>query len=165
MTLTNKQSAFIEHYLVCWDGAKAARRAGYSERSIYSIASENLKKPKIRAAIQARLKELKMDADEVVSRLSQMARADIGDFLHISTQDSLSLKVAALQEKGHLVKSMKDTKDGIHFTLHDSMRALELLGKHQKVFEEQEQEERPININVNIPLPEGARIADGPVDQ
>lgn len=139
--LTNKQAAFVEHYLSCWNGAKAARRAGYSQKTAREIARQNLTKPLIREAIDARLETLKMGSDEVLSRLSEMARADIGDFLVLNTQDigigsitSIALNARAFQEKGYLVKSIKDTKDGIHFTMHDSMRALELIGKHHKLF-------------------------------
>ena len=73
--LTDKQRVFVEHYLACWNAAEAARRAGYSADSTRSIGSENLTKPDIRAAIARRLAELAMGADEVLARLSDLARA------------------------------------------------------------------------------------------
>ena len=48
---TNKQSNFIAEYLQCLNGAKAARRAGYSVRSARQQAYENLRKPHIRDVI------------------------------------------------------------------------------------------------------------------
>lgn len=49
--LTGKQEAFCNEYLVDLHITKAAIRAGYSEDTAYSIGSENLKKPEIRARI------------------------------------------------------------------------------------------------------------------
>ena len=51
------QAAFIEQYLVDLNGAAAARRAGYSARMANRIATENLQKPHIKAAIDAALQE------------------------------------------------------------------------------------------------------------
>ena len=48
---TKKQRVFMIEYLKYWNGAKAARRAGYSRRCAHQQAYENLKKPKIRQAI------------------------------------------------------------------------------------------------------------------
>ncbi|MHC4103893.1 MAG: terminase small subunit [Planctomycetota bacterium] len=48
---TKKQRVFMIEYLKYWNGAKAARRAGYSRRCAHQQAYENLRKPKIRRAI------------------------------------------------------------------------------------------------------------------
>ncbi len=48
---TEKQRVFMIEYLKYWNGAKAARRAGYSRRCAHQQAYENLRKPKIRRAI------------------------------------------------------------------------------------------------------------------
>jgi ABC-type transport system substrate-binding protein len=48
---TPKQQAFMIEYLKCLNGTKAARRAGYSRRCAHQQAYENLRKPKIRQAI------------------------------------------------------------------------------------------------------------------
>ncbi len=48
---TKKQRVFMIEYLKCLTGAKAARRAGYSRRCAHQQAYENLRKPKIRQAI------------------------------------------------------------------------------------------------------------------
>lgn len=51
--LTPKQQAFVDEYLICRNGALAARRAKYSEKTARQMATENLSKPVIRAAIAA----------------------------------------------------------------------------------------------------------------
>jgi phage terminase small subunit len=49
--LTAKQQRFVEAYVANPNGAQAAIRAGYSVRTARVIASENLRKPEIAAAI------------------------------------------------------------------------------------------------------------------
>ena len=83
MALSNKQRVFVEEYLQCWNATEAARRAGYSPKTAYSIGQENLRKPEIAAAVKARINEKTMQADEVLARLSEQGRADIGQFFKI----------------------------------------------------------------------------------
>lgn len=49
--LTEKERLFCHEYIIEWNGAKSARKAGYSEKTCYSIASENLTKPYIQQYI------------------------------------------------------------------------------------------------------------------
>jgi phage terminase small subunit len=67
VNLTRKQKRFCEEYIFDFNAARAARLAGYSEDSIYAIASENLRKPDI----QAYIKELEADLAKTsgISRL------------------------------------------------------------------------------------------------
>jgi phage terminase small subunit len=50
--LTEKQKAFCRYYVFDWNGTQSAIKAGYSEKTAYSIASENLRKPEIQAYIK-----------------------------------------------------------------------------------------------------------------
>ncbi len=49
--LTVKQDKFCRSYAKTGNGTLAAKDAGYSERTAYSIASENLRKPEIAAEV------------------------------------------------------------------------------------------------------------------
>ena len=73
--LTAKQLRWIEEYLVDFNGAAAAIRAGYSEKSARSIAHENTTKPDIQAVLQARqavmAKELQITREGVIAGLLQ----------------------------------------------------------------------------------------------
>lgn len=51
--LTPRQQRFIDEYIVGGNATEAARRAGYSDRTARQIASENLSKLDIQAAIEA----------------------------------------------------------------------------------------------------------------
>jgi hypothetical protein len=50
--LTLRQQRFVHEYLIDGNGTQAARRAGYAERSAYSIASRLLRKGTVALAIQ-----------------------------------------------------------------------------------------------------------------
>lgn len=133
--VTRKQRAFIEAYLACWNAAEAARRAGYSARSARSIGHENLTKPDIRAEIDRRLAEMTMSADEVLVRLSEQARASMADFLVVD-KEGVRLDPRKARKKLHLVKRLRQGKDGLRIELHDAQAALTLLGKRYGLFRE-----------------------------
>ena len=77
--LTAKQERFCQEYLTDFNATQAARRAGYSEKTVKQAGTENLAKP----AIQARIRELqqphkeKLDisAERVLEELSLIAFA------------------------------------------------------------------------------------------
>lgn len=146
--MTNKQRVFIEEYLRCWNGAEAARRAGYSERSAYEISRKLLRKVEVSEAIQQRISEKAMSADEVLLRLGEHARGDMGDFLDIGSM-AFQVDLNKAKEKGltHLIKKARmrtvttlskegvetETND-IEIELYDAQDALVTIGKHHGLF-------------------------------
>lgn len=66
LPLTDKQKLFILEYLNHGNATKAAIRAGYSERTAYSIGSENLQKPAIASEIERISRLLAIDGKGVV---------------------------------------------------------------------------------------------------
>ena len=50
-TLTPKQQAFVREYLIDLNATHSAIRAGYSDKTAYSVGHENLNKPEIAKAI------------------------------------------------------------------------------------------------------------------
>lgn len=87
--LTLKQRKFVEAYVGAANGnaTKAAKQAGYSERSAHSVGHETLKKPEVREAIEARLAENTLGRNEVLSRLSDIARGSLDDFIGVGAPD------------------------------------------------------------------------------
>lgn len=69
--LTARQERFVEHYALCGNATEAARLAGYSARTARQIATENLSKPAVVAAIGRRqagfAQELRITKDEVIT--------------------------------------------------------------------------------------------------
>ena len=64
-------------YLACNNGAEAARRAGYSEHTAKEIAHENLTKPHVQEALEAKrteqLGDIESRTDWLVNRLTTEA--------------------------------------------------------------------------------------------
>ena len=133
--LTDKQHAFIRHYLACLNGAEAARRAGYPAASARQIASENLSKPNIRAAIDEALAARAPSKEEIIDRLAEQATASMADFLTVKGRGvTLDLKKAAQADRLHLVKKYTKTKQGVTIELYDAQAALVKLGEHHRLF-------------------------------
>lgn len=80
--LRGKQKAFVDAYLANgFNATQAAIKVGYSPKTAYSIGSENLRKPDIKNAIQERMAEQVMSANETLARLSDMASFDLSPFV------------------------------------------------------------------------------------
>lgn len=151
---TDKERAFIENYLATFNISKAARDAGYSERSARSTGRDILQKPYIREMVEARLKESAMSADEVLARLSAQARATIADFLVVDKDGFAHFDFSKIEasESMHAIKKIKTKRsrrmvgagdnaeewedENVEVELYDAQRALEILGKHHKIYED-----------------------------
>jgi phage terminase small subunit len=81
MKLTEKQRRFVDYYVETGNKTEAAKKAGYSEKTAASIGDENLRKPAIKATIDARLRELEgkriAKADEVMKFLTSTLRGEV----------------------------------------------------------------------------------------
>lgn len=75
--LTAKQERFVAEYLIDCCGAKAAVRAGYSERTAKSVAHELLRKPAVKAAVNAAKKrlaeKLELTVEKVIGDIARVA--------------------------------------------------------------------------------------------
>jgi phage terminase small subunit len=138
MKLTAKQARFVEAYVTCLNGTQAAIAAGYSEKTARAIASENLGKPSIQAAIanQRRLREARLSAelDYVLREFVKIADFDLaklfdknGCVLPMSQWPPEAATVVASVEyapvrgaPGRMRASLK---------LHDRIKALERIGE------------------------------------
>jgi phage terminase small subunit len=143
--LTNKQRLFIEHYLQCWNGTEAARRAGYNgnDNTLGSIGSENLTKPKIRDEIERRIAAEAITANEVLWQLGKQAKGSIADFLTVGDDGKIEIDPRKVKELGHLLKKVHFEGDRIRIELHDAQAALVHLGKHHGLFKERHEHSGP----------------------
>lgn len=86
-TLTLKQRKFVNEYCVDENAAQAAIRAGYAEGSACMAGSRLLKEPKIKRAVEDRMREVAIAAgatpEWVVSQWVQIASADPNDLVQI----------------------------------------------------------------------------------
>lgn len=87
MSLTPKQRRFVNEYCVDENATQAALRAGYSESGAGVQGHENLKNPKIAAAIKERMEELVVAAsitpEWVVGQWAKIAQADPNDIVQV----------------------------------------------------------------------------------
>lgn len=137
--LTPKQELFISYYVQHFNATKAAKQAGYSEDTAYSIGWENLRKPEILEAIEEKKAELLMSADEVLIRLGQQARAEHEEYWEYDAYGQPSINFKKLKEDGlaHLVKELEFSEMTGRMTklkFYDSQAALVHVGKHHKLF-------------------------------
>ena len=146
-----KHECFCQEYLIDLNGTQAARRAKYSART----AGEQACRLLTDVRIQARIAELKairnertrVTQDRVVKELAMLGFSDLQNYITI---DSLT---GTIQAKGfedmpagesRALKSIKEDRaikedadgkgvtvyDKVSFTMHDKIRALEILAKH-----------------------------------
>jgi hypothetical protein len=126
---TAKQQSFIDNYIKTLNGTEAARRAKYKgdDNTLGVVAHENLRKPKLRAEIDRRLKELAITDDEILFRLQKQATADIG----LALNDYGGIDLDKLKEMGAtaVIKKFKVTKAGREIEFYDAQSALVHLAK------------------------------------
>ena len=131
--LTDKQQAFIFEYAQSLNGTASARAAGYQgdANTLGVIAHENLRKPKVREAVDALLKDRAMQAAEVVARLSDQARGIPADCFEVYGA-LISVDFDKLREYGlmHLIKKVSyDTEGRPRVEFYDAQTALAHLFK------------------------------------
>lgn len=131
MTLTTKRRVFIEEYLKCFNATEAARRATYAHPNVQGPTLVNLSE--IKEIIDARLKELAMEADEVLLRLSEQARGDHSTY--IKSDGTVDLPRLIEDDKAHLIKGTRwDRSDNLIIEFYDAQSALVHIGKAHGLF-------------------------------
>ncbi len=152
MALTRKNHVFISEYIKSFNGADAARRAGYSEKTAYSIASKLLRNVDISDEIKRRIDEVAMSANEVLLRLAEQARSSQKPFIRITDDGFVYFDFSHPDAKDnlHLIKKLKSKRtrrvDGpiddkteyedewVEVELYDAQAALALLGRYHGLF-------------------------------
>ena len=147
--LTGKQRAFVNEWFKDFNGVKAAGRAGYQGNywTLAAIASENLKKPKIKAELERRWAIHGITAEEVIARLSAMARSNIADFVGAHG----AIDWDAVKARGELVKKVVHRKgQESQIELYDAKGALELVGKTMGLFVDRQKVEHEGTVTIMV---------------
>lgn len=77
---SKKEQAYIDSYLIHLNKCKAAQDAGYSEKSARQTGYEIYNRLHIKAAIDAKLLERTITADETVKLVSDISQANMTDY-------------------------------------------------------------------------------------
>lgn len=148
--LNPKQQRFVEEYLIDLNATQAAIRAGYSPKTATAIASENLSKPSISAAIACamaeRSKRTGITQDRVLEELAKVAFIKLTDIV----DDTGKIKADATDEDRACIESIKykrtDTDTGFseerEVKASPKLKALELIGRHLGMFESHSSKEQ-----------------------
>ena len=170
--LTAKQQRFVDEYLIDLNATQAAIRAGYSEKTAFSIGTENLRKPLIQKAIQqrkqAREQRTEITQDRVIQELAAIGCARATDYAKIvpgGGVDFVSTDELTESQKAAVV-SIKETQNGTEIRLADKLKALELIGKHLGMFDrntngiDQEIEDDPLTKSIEKVISDGGRLVE-----
>jgi phage terminase small subunit len=147
--LNDKQRQFCAEYIVDLNATQAAIRAGYSQRTARAIAQELLVKAEVVAKVQALMDEranrTQVTADRVITEVARLGFADLrklfdanGGLLPVDQwPDDIAAAVASV-EVDELFQGYGENRIQVGYTkkvkLWDKGKALEMLGRHLKLF-------------------------------
>jgi phage terminase small subunit len=141
--LEPKEQTFVAEYLVDLNGAAAARRAGYSDKSAAVLASRLLTKVNIAAAVQKAFAERAvrtgLTADRVLAELEALAFSNIAHYVVDIVNGKVDLADGAPRDAMRAVASIThkripigehDHIDEVTLKLWDKPGMLRLAGQH-----------------------------------
>lgn len=125
--LPEKRRRFVEEYLIDRNGTQAAIRAGYSPKSATEQASSLLRIPNVAAVVEEASKETSeacaITAEYVLTSLKAVA-----------DRCMQATPVMVFSREGPVQKIDEDGNAVWEFDSQGANKALELLGKHKKLF-------------------------------
>lgn len=124
MNLTPKQKAFADYYIECGNATKAAKRAGYSEKTAARIGSENLQKLDISEYIarrtQAQNDARVASADEVLQFFSSVMRGEVKDQFGLDAALSDRLNAGKELMKRHAAAENAGDRNAARITIREN---------------------------------------------
>lgn len=147
MALSPRRRIFLALYVgeANFNAVAAARLAGYKDPA--TSASQIMYDPVFRREAQRVMGEAGMGPEEVVARITGIARADIEPILRFDdeTKTCVGLDLYKAREAGALglINSIAITKDGVRVKFYDKLHALETLARVHKLFGEA----NAVNVN------------------
>lgn len=127
--LTARQNRFVSEYLVDLNATQAAIRAGYSPASARQHACRLLMKEEVKSAVsvamEKRAKRTELCQDEVIEDLRELRDICMG---------RKAVKIMTIVKNAREGTAEPVEVEGMMFEPSSANRALELLGKHMKMF-------------------------------
>lgn len=159
--LTAREKLFSKKYVLCLNAAKAAREAGYSEKTAKEIGHENLTKPHIQNYIAEIKKDLEtlcgINKPMVLVELKNLIFSSIShlhdtwitrkEFDSLTEQQKACIQIidSSVEQKniGGVYKPNIIEVESVKIKLYDKLKAIEILNK-MLGFNEAD------NVNVNL---------------
>lgn len=150
--LNPKQELFCQQYTIHWNATRAAKEAGYSEKSAMELGYQLLQNPSVKSRIEKltehALKEMGISRARVLNELSRIAFTNMSDLanwnesgVRFKSSEEISPEIAtAISEVSETVTQAGGT---LKIKQHDKVKALELLGKHLKMFTDKHEHSGP----------------------
>lgn len=130
--LTQKQQRFVDEYIISGNATQAAIKAGYSKKTAAVTATENLRKPNIKAAIEKRNAEIQSektaDMTEVMEYLTSVMRG----------------------EQTESVATAKGVYEDVEVSAKDRIKAAELIGKRHGAWTDKKVISGDVQIDVGM---------------
>ena len=127
--LNIRQKTFCDYYISSGNATDSAIKAGYSEKTAYSIGQRLLKNVEVKAYIEELMKKIEdkriATAEEVLKELTKALRGEIEE------------EVVVVESIGNGITKAVKTKKKI--SARDRIKAAELLGKRHMLFTEKQQ--------------------------
>lgn len=156
--ITAQHKRFVEQYCSHFNGARAAREAGYAESRDRQTARDLLNDPDINAMVEERLEELAMSAAEATKRMADIARSDIADFFtYVEPDDDVSEdaeeglvlnRKAILEKGGGIIQELNWGRYGPKLKLYDAKDALKNIMDAHGVFNHKQEIEHSGNLDI-----------------
>lgn len=131
--LTLKQKRFCDEFIISGNATQAAVKAGYSKKTAGAMATENLKKPMIKAYLDERLADIKSektaDMEEVMEYLTSVMRGEETE--------------SAVTTRGVVVH-------GVEVSAKDRIKAAELIGRRNGAWTDKKEVTGVMDINVGV---------------
>ena len=130
--LTQKQRRVIDEYIISGNATQAAIKAGYSKKTAAVTATENLRKPNIKAEIEKRNAEIQSektaDMTEVMEYLTSVMRG----------------------EQTESVATSKGVFPGVEVSAKDRIKAAELIGKRNGAWTDKKEINGDLSIEIGM---------------
>ena len=118
--MNTKQEMFVNEYLIDYNATQAAIRAGYSERTAYSIGQRLLKNVEVENSIKEQREKIQND---------NIATAkDVEEFLSLAMNDEIEEEQVLMSPNGEVCRVVKKLSGK------DRIKAAELMGKRHSLF-------------------------------
>ena len=137
--LNLKQKKFADEYLICSNATESAIKAGYSEKTAYSIGQRLLKKVEVKVYIDEKLKKLESekiaDVKEIMEHLTKVMRGE-------ETEETI-----VIEGQGDGISKARKIRKEV--SPKDRLKAAELLGKRYNLFTDKIQlEDTSVELNI-----------------